>query len=172
MKLAWIGLGMSMAIVAAAQAADGPLYVYPLMKEVVAPKAQVLWDIGNRVMDDDGNADASKLKPADWAKLTAAAQAMKEASARIAAAPRLAVVAPGMKIEGEGAPGSSSAVQIQAYIDKNPKAFADHARSLVAVTDGFLDAAKTRDATKLLAVSAKLDEACEACHVKFWYPEQ
>ena len=167
-----VTMAIAIIIVATAQAADAPLYVYPLMKEVVAPKAQILWDVGNKIMDDDGNADGSKLKPADWTNLAAAAAAMKDASARIAAAPRVAVVAPGMKIEGEGAPGSSSAKQIQAYIDKNPRAFAAQAQALVTVTNGFLDAAKTRDAVKLMTASAKLDEACEACHVKFWYPEQ
>ena len=32
--------------------------------------------------------------------------------------------------------------------------------------------AEAKDAAKLFEVSGALDQVCESCHMKFWYPEQ
>jgi cytochrome c556 len=170
MKLVLLAASAAL-FVAAGQARD-PVVLHPLMKDIVAPQAQVLWDVGNRGMDDDGKPDVSKLSGADWDKLAKAAQAMKETSIALAEAPRVAVTAGGAKIQDEGSAGALTAQQIQRIIDADPKGFASAARALATVSDGFLDAARGRDAAKLMEASGGLDQACEACHLKFWYPEQ
>ncbi len=43
MKYGLTALGGAVALVAAAQAADAPVFLYPLMKQTVAPQAQILW---------------------------------------------------------------------------------------------------------------------------------
>jgi len=171
-KHGWVALGGLVTFVATAHAADPELFLLPLMKETVAPQAQILWDIGNQALDDDGNASAAKMTAADWTKLAAAAQKMKTAAASMASAQKIAVVPAGMKLQDEGAPGQATSRQIQAFIDANPKDFADHARALADVSDGFLQAAASKDAKTLGDASARLDEVCEACHVKYWYPDQ
>ncbi len=174
MKLFLAPLGAAFLFVAAAtQAADGPsIVLLDIMKGTVAPQAQILWDVGNRGMDDDGKADGSKLSAADWSKLSEAALAMKAASASMAAASKVTAVPPGGKLQNEGEPGSFSAAQVQAFIDADPKAFATHAQALAAVSEEFAEAAKTKDAAELMDASGKLDAVCEACHMQFWYPEQ
>jgi len=148
------------------------LVLHPLMKDVVAAQAQVLWDIGNRAMDDSGNPSERNLMPADWPKLAAAAQAMKDASGKLATASRVVVAAPGDKIQDEGASGAATQAQIQQFIDGDRAGFAQHARALADVSDEFAQAAKAKDAKKLFDASGKLDEICEGCHLKFWYPTQ
>ncbi|MBO9581155.1 MAG: cytochrome c [Sphingobium sp.] len=172
MKYGWVALSSLLAFVAAAHAADPELFLLPLMKDTVASQAQMLWDVGNKALDDDGNASSAKLTAADWTKLAGAAQKMKAAAASIANAPRVVVAPAGMTLQDEGAPGQATARQIQAFIDDNPKDFADHARALADVSDGFLRAAASKDATALGDASARLDEVCEACHVRYWYPDQ
>jgi cytochrome c556 len=172
MKYGWGALGGLLAFVATAQAADTQLFLYPLMKGTVAPQAQLLWDVGNRALDDDGNPSVAKLTAADWTKLAAAAQKMKAASTAMADAAKVIVAPPGTKLQDEGAPGQATSKQIQGFIDANPKDFADHARALADVSDGFLKAAASKDAKTLGDASARLDEICEACHIKYWYPDQ
>jgi len=148
------------------------LVLHPLMKDVVAAQAQVLWDIGNRAMDDDGNPSAKNLMPADWPRLAAAAQAMKDASNKLATASRIVVASPGEKIQDEGTSGSATAAQIQQFIDGDKVGFAQHARALAGVADEFGRAAKAKDVKTLFNASGRLDEICEGCHLKFWYPSQ
>jgi len=167
-----MALGGLLAFVTVAHAADPQIFLLPLMKGTVAPQAQVLWDIGNNALDDDGNASAAKITASDWTKLAAAAQKMKTAAIAVAEAPRVLIAPPGAKLQDEGAPGQATSKQIQAFIDANPKDFAVHSRALADVADGFLKAAASKDANTLAEASAKLDEVCEACHVKYWYPEQ
>lgn len=171
-KYGWVALGGLLTFVAAANAADPEVFLLPLMKGTVAPQAQILWDVGNKALDDEGNASSAKLTSEDWTKLSVAAQKMKLAATSIANAPKIIVTPAGMKLQDEGAPGQATAKQIQAFIDANPKDFADHARALVDVSDGFIKAAASKDAKILGDASARLDEVCEACHVKYWYPDQ
>jgi len=171
MKYALLALSGATIVAATAQAADTPLYLQALMKDVVAPQAQVLWDVGNRAFDDDGNPDASQLGAEDWSKLGEAAQAMKTAALAMADAPRVAVVPEGDKLPDEGAPGVATAKQVQGFIDADPKDFAAHARALADVSDSLLEASRTRKAQTLADASGQLDQVCEACHIKYWYPQ-
>jgi hypothetical protein len=167
-----IAVGAFLIGAAALQASESSLLLHAQMKDVVAPQTQILWDMGNKGMDDDGNPDASKLMSADWAQITSAAQKIRAAANDLAGAQRIIVAAPGAKLQDEGATGASTAPQIQAYIDKDRKAFADHARSLAAVSNDFIEAAAARDAARLMAASDKVNAVCEACHAQFWYPQQ
>ncbi|HEU4624172.1 MAG TPA: hypothetical protein VFS52_05375 [Steroidobacteraceae bacterium] len=146
--------------------------LHELMKNVVAPQAQVVWDVGNQAMDDQGNPDGSKLKPADWAKIAAAAGKVKQASQTLAQADHVMAAGPGQKIEGEGTPDAFGAKDVQKILDAEPKVFRAFAQQLTASMDEVIAAAQKKDATQLADVSGRLDQVCEACHVKFWYPNQ
>jgi len=77
-----------------------------------------------------------------------------------------------MKIEGEGNSGALSAKQVQALIDKDPAGFRAMSQALAGSMEQIGAAAKAKDAAKLFEVSGALDQVCESCHMKFWYPEQ
>jgi cytochrome c556 len=146
--------------------------LHELMKNIVAPQTQVVWDIGNQALDDQGNPDASKLKPADWAKIAAAAGKVKQASQTLVQADKLMAAGPGQKIEGEGSPDAFGAKEVQKVVDAQPKVFRAFAQQLAASMDEVITSAQTKNAAKLADVSGRLDQVCEACHVQFWYPNQ
>jgi cytochrome c556 len=146
--------------------------LHDLMKTIVAPQTQVVWDIGNKAMDDEGNPDASKLKPADWAKIAAAAGKVKQASQTLARADKIMAAGPGQKIDGEGNADAFGAKDVQKVLDANPKVFRAFAQQLAVSMDGVIASTQTKDAKKLADVSGGLDEVCEACHKQFWYPNQ
>ena len=167
-------LGCCVTLVAAHEvhSAAAPADLHDLMKNVVAVQTQVVWDIGNRAQDDRGNPDASKLAAADWTKIIDAATKVRQASQTLARADHVQAAAPGMKIEGEGNSGALGAKQVQALIDKDPAGFRAMSQALAGSMEQIGAAAKAKDAAKLFEVSGALDQVCESCHTKFWYPEQ
>jgi len=172
-SLLLLGGGLLIASAYAANQASPAPNLHELMKNVVAVQTQVIWDAGNDAMDDAGNPDASKMKPADWAKVADAAGKVKDAAQRLATAPHVMAAAPGQKIEGEGAaPGAFGAKEVQQAIDANPRAFQAFAAQLAASMDELLAASKAKDAQKLFDVSGRLDQECEGCHMQFWYPNE
>ena len=59
---------------------------------------------------------------------------------------------------------------IQKAIDKNPALFARHALRLRQTATQALAAIDKRDAAALFDVGGDIDQACENCHRKYWYP--
>lgn len=165
------GIGMLVAAYEVHSAA-APADLHALMKDVVAVQTQVIWDISNGAQDDQGNPDASKMSAADWTKIIEAAGKVRQASQTLAKADHVIAAAPGVKIEGEGNEGVAGAKQVQAAIDKNPAEFRTRSQALATSMDQIVTAAKAKDAAKVFEVSGVLDQVCEDCHQKFWYPGQ
>ncbi|HKU17201.1 MAG TPA: cytochrome c [Steroidobacteraceae bacterium] len=161
-----------LAIAYEVHSAAAPANVHDLMKDVVAVQAQVVWDVSNQAQDDAGNPDASKLAAGDWTKIMAAGEKVRQAAQALAQSEHVLAAAPGVKLEGEGNPGAFGAQQVQAAIDANPAQFRAYSKALAVSMEQLASATKTKDATKLADVSGALDQVCETCHVKFWYPQQ
>jgi cytochrome c556 len=146
--------------------------LHNLMKNVIAVQAQVIWDIGNRAQDDHGDVDPKKLTAADWAKMSAAADKVKQAAQSLASAAHVAAAAAGQKLQDEGNPGAFGAADVQKVLDAQPKVLNAMAQALVNSMDQIQGAIARRDGRKVGSVSGDLDEVCEACHKVFWYPNQ
>lgn len=166
---------MALAVCADRQASAAPAAaptVHDWMIGTVAPHGMELSDVVLKAINDAGKPDASAMTDADWSQIIKAAQALKESTGQVVGAPNMRVAADGVKIQDEGTPGSSTAIQIQGFIDKDRPGFNTLAGALAATSDAFITAANTKDAAKLLDASSALDSACQACHSKFWYPQQ
>lgn len=146
--------------------------LHDLMKNVVAVQMQLIWDVGNQAQDAHGNPDASKLKADDWSKVISAGGKLRQVAQTLAQADHVAVAAPGMKLDEQANPGALGVKEMQAAIDANPAEFRALAQTLSMSMDQVVAAAKSRDAAKLFDVSGGLDQVCENCHMRFWYPEQ
>jgi cytochrome c556 len=146
--------------------------LHELMKNVISVQSQIIWDIGNRAQDDEGNIDARKLTAADWAKIAAAAGRVKRAAQSLASAPHVMAAAPGQKIQSEGEPSAFGASDVQRALDAQPKVFGAFTQQLVGSMDEVLASVTSHDGRKLGEVSNRLDEVCESCHKLFWYPNQ
>jgi cytochrome c556 len=167
-------LGCTGMLVAAHEvhSAAAPADVHDLMKNVVAVQTQVIWDVSNGAQDEQGNPDASKMTAADWNKIIDAAGKVEQASQTLAKAEHVIAAAPGVKIQGEGNEGVAGAKQVQAAIDKDPAEFRTRSQALATSMDQIIAAAKAKNAAKVFEVSGILDQVCEDCHQKFWYPGQ
>lgn len=165
------GIAMLVAAHEVHSAAESP-NLHSLMKDVVAVQTQVIWDVGNRAQDDQGNPDASKLAAGDWIKIVDAGSKVRQVSQTLAKMDHVVAAAPGATLEGAGNPGALDAKQVQAAIDANAATFRSMSQALVVSMDQIVAAAKAKDAAKLFDVSGSLDQVCENCHMQFWYPEQ
>jgi cytochrome c556 len=61
---------------------------------------------------------------------------------------------------------------MQRLIDSNPGAFARRARVLKSAALKALAAIDAEDADALMNAGGLIDQACEACHLVYWYPHQ
>lgn len=151
-------------------AANSPLTLIGAMKDVIAPQTQIVWDVGNKAMNDKGEADASKLTDEDWKKIIDAGDDLSASLKALLSADDLKVAQPGVKIQSEGNPGAWGAADVQKAIDADPKGFKVQAMKLAAAIDATVAAAKARNAQSLQDNSNQIDGICEDCHKQYWYP--
>jgi len=69
-------------------------------------------------------------------------------------------------------PMELSPTQIQDKVNKDPVLWIAKIEALRNVGMQALDVVKRRKADELWDVSNNLDEACENCHLEYWYPSQ
>ena len=139
------------------------------MNAQVDPAADFLWEAVSTEVTLQGTVEHRPQTDADWLEL-------RHAAIRLAESANLLVI-DGRRVAGEGhtledahVPGISSAEEIQHAIDTDPPAFALHARELHTAATLILHAVDAKDVHALVEAGGKLDEACESCHLKYWYP--
>ena len=66
-------------------------------------------------------------------------------------------------------PPELSPLQIQAKLDKDPVLWVAKIQALRNVALEVLDIVKKRDANALWEAGGDLDQACESCHLEYWY---
>jgi cytochrome c556 len=67
-------------------------------------------------------------------------------------------------------PPELSPTQIKEKLDKDPVLWEAKIEALRNVALEVLDVVKKKDVDGIFAASGDLDEACEACHLEYWYP--
>lgn len=154
----------------AVQASEGSeLYVRPLMQGGVNTAVNELWDIGNNAMNDTGGIDPAQMDDEKWARLENAATLLESESRKMAEAQIIHAALP-----GEGSvvePGAYSMADVQSYLDADPQAFRLLASAMATHSGKIAAAAKARDAETAGQLVGEVDQVCEACHAKYWYPE-
>jgi hypothetical protein len=67
-------------------------------------------------------------------------------------------------------PPELSPTQMQAKLEKDPVFWEAKIQALRNAALEVVEIAKKKDTSALFSASADLDEACEACHLEYWYP--
>jgi cytochrome c556 len=151
----------------ATEASARPLTIQELMDTRVDPSADVLWDSVAFIASAKGEEDRRPRTPAEWDAVRQSALALIEAVNEVSAPGRRVA-----SVDKEPGPGELRASAIQRRIDANPEAFARHARVLVSAAKRALTAIDAKNADALMTAGGLIDEACEACHMVYWYPHQ
>jgi cytochrome c556 len=133
----------------------------------IDPAADALWDSVAYIASTSGVEDRQPRTEAQWRAVRAQALKLIEGTDLLAMPGRR--VAVGSTPVGEG---ESTPTEIQRRIDANRAAFVQFAGALRQTGLQALAAIDARDAQALLAAGSQIDEACESCHLVYWYPNQ
>jgi len=173
----WIVAGMLVQLACATEAAApsaGPaepaqplLTIQQLMDTRVDPSADVLWDSVAFIATMKGEEDRRPRTAAEWEAVRRGALALIEAVDELNTRGRRVA-----SLDTAPGPGELRASAIQRLIDANPDAFVRRAAVLKSAAQTALAAIDAKDADALMNAGGVIDEACEACHVTYWYPNQ
>ena len=150
--------------------------IQDLMDGVVDPSADVLWDSVAYIATTEGVEDRQPRTDEEWKSVRNGAITLIEAANLLSMPGRR--VADEARVPGDAAKPSSTPTgelthaEIQQRIDASHPAFVQFARSLQDAGLKALAAIDAKDATALMDAGGQIDEACEACHVTYWYPNQ
>lgn len=140
-----------------------------IMESIVMPAAQAVWDAVAVNVTEKGIIETKPQTDEDWEKLRWQAVTLVEAT-NLLIVPGRRAAHPGAKSENPGA--ELEPAQIQALLDKQRPSFVAHAHVLHEAAMQALRAIDARNIDGISEAGGTIDEACESCHLQFWYPPQ
>jgi hypothetical protein len=140
-----------------------------LMDAEVDSNADWLWDAVSTEYTAKGIIDRRPKTDEDWKEVRNHAIALLEAS-NLLQMPGRAVAKPGEKSENPGI--EEGPEEIKALMNADRATWIKYARGLYDSTKLVLDAIEKKDAEQMLDLGDQLDQACENCHMHYWYPHQ
>jgi hypothetical protein len=141
--------------------------VRELMDAEVDPSADVLWESVVYTVTAEGADDKQPRTPEEWQAVRRGAITLIEAMNLLMMDGR-AIAAPGTPL----ATGEANIEVRQHRLDSNRAPFVGFAQVLQKLGLKALAAIDARDAQQLVQVGGEIDEACEACHLVYWYPPE
>jgi cytochrome c556 len=143
--------------------------IQELMATKVDPSADALWASVSTTITAAGTDEKQPRTDADWQAARHDATTLI-AAANLLSQPKQRVVPPGHTTEDSTVPGIEVPANIQQSIDRDPGSFTGAALRLRDAGRGALAAIDQKSAQGLVTAGGDLDAACEACHLKYWYP--
>jgi hypothetical protein len=143
--------------------------IQEIMASQVDPAADLLWASVSTVITAAGAQEKRPRTAAQWLIVRHSAVSLIKAS-NLLLTGRRRVSQNGRSTDDADVPGIESPQAMQRAIDADPAAFGQAAIALRAAGIKALRAIEARDPDALTEAGGDLDEACEACHVRYWYP--
>ena len=144
--------------------------VHDIMEGIVDPSSDVLFDAVATDITAEGVNEKRPTTDDDWEKVEHAAVALVE-SMNMVRVPGRIVARPGEKTKSEGPDAPElTAEEIKAKIDADRGKFLKYSNDLQVQAVRALEIARKHDAQGLFDIGEDIDNACEACHLEYWYP--
>ncbi len=139
------------------------------MDAVVDPNADYIWDSVESDSTAKGLIEHAPKTDEEWKELKRHAIALMEAMNMIQI-PERHVAKPGEKADDPRVEEPPEV--IQTMIDSDRATWNKNANALYDVAALILKAADAKSTDQVLDAGDKIDQACETCHLKYWYPKQ
>jgi hypothetical protein len=152
-------------------AAEGPGPIAPIrdvMHMIVEAQAQVIFDSVAVTVTEKGTQERQPQTEEEWDTVLHSAVTLAEA-ANLLMVPGRNVARP-EDMNTSADPTELTPAQIQEKIKANPESWVKHVRSLQDVAMRAVKAATDKNVQDLWNVGEPIDQACETCHLEFWYP--
>jgi len=133
----------------------------------IDPAADALWDSVAYVSSQSGTEDRRPRTDEQWKAVRLQAINLIEAANLLAMKGRRATFS-----TAPPGPGELSPAQMQQRVDSSHDGFMQFARGLQDAAQTALSAIEAKDAQALMDAGSTIDQACEACHLTYWYPNQ
>ena len=150
---------------------DGKFQVTATIKDImdsmVDPSADYLWESVATIVTKAGTEERRPRTDEDWKKVRRAAVTLVEATNLIVMDGRK-VARPGEKSENPGIELSPEA--IRRVMDDDPATLVTLAHALHDAGLKAVAAIDAKNADALSDAGETIDNACENCHLKYWYP--
>jgi hypothetical protein len=140
-----------------------------IMDSIVDPSADGIWESVATIVSATGTEERRPRTDKDWAEQRRNAVRLVEASNLLLMEGRQ-VANPGDKSENPNI--ELEPPQIQELIDKDRETWIKLAHGLHDAALPALKAIDSKNAEALLDSGEGIDQACENCHLKYWYPNQ
>ena len=144
--------------------------VKELMKYMIDPASDYIFDSVKTLVRPDGSVvEIAPKTDEDWEKLRIGAVTMAEGVYLLKVQRPLT---PAGDVNNSVGPDATelSPTEIAAKISKDPVEWNARIEALRNVGLEVLEIVKKKDTNALWQAGGDLDEACEACHLEYWYP--
>jgi hypothetical protein len=138
------------------------------MLSMVDPSADFIWQSVASLVTEDGIEEKFPRTEEEWAEVRRHAITLLEAT-NLLLVPGRRVANPGDKVENPDL--ELTMEEIQKLVDDDPAAWMERAHTLHDNTVVALRAIDARDTQALLFSGDAIDQACEGCHIRYWYPK-
>lgn len=143
--------------------------VKELMRDMLDPAADPIFDAVKMEMTESGMVEREPKTDQDWEKIRIAAVTLAEGF-YLLKIPR-PFAPPGDENNSAGADATElSPAQIKAKLESDPVLWNAKIEAVRNVGLEVLDIVKNRRTAELWDAGHNLDQACESCHLQFWYP--
>ena len=143
--------------------------VKELMRDMLDPAADNIFDAVKIVYTKNGATETSPKTEKDWEKIRIGAVTLAE-GVYLLKIPR-PFAPPGDENNSTGPDATElSPAQIKAKLDADPVLWNAKIEALRNVGLEVLEIVKQKKADELWDAGHNLDQACEGCHIQYWYP--
>jgi len=143
--------------------------VKELMRDFIDPASDYVFDSVGIVINKKGEVETAPKTETDWERLRVGAVMLAE-GAYLLKVPR--AFAPDGDVNNSTGPDPEelSPTQIKAKLDADPVLWNAKIEALRNVGLEVLEIVKRKDQKELWDAADNLDQACESCHLAYWYP--
>ena len=143
--------------------------IIDLMDGQVDPAADFLWEAVATISTEKGFEEHRPRTDEEWKAVRQRAVQLAEA-ANLLMMPGRVIAHPGQALADEGTQGNLTHAEAEKLLEDDRASFVAFARALQVTAVNAIDAIDKRDIDAYLEVGGAIDEACESCHLRFWYP--
>lgn len=140
-----------------------------LMDSMVDPSADFIWESVATTVSAKGIEEKAPHTNEEWAEVRRRAITLLEAT-NLLLMPGRQVAKPGEKADDPKV--ELGPEQIQQLINQDRKTWTDRAHGLHDAVLASLKAIEAKSAEELLNSGDGIDQACEKCHLVYWYPDE
>jgi len=146
--------------------------VKEIMKGIVDPSSKEIWESVGTESGPKGLVEKAPKTDDEWAKIEADALTLAEVANLLKMPGRHVGLPEQANLKTTPDAPELTPVQIEEKIGKDRAAWEKKADALQATSVKARAAAKAHDKDALLNVGEEIDNACEQCHLVYWYPDE